>query len=177
VGIPGGLAKETFLPLSALFVFGWWISEVRRDRLQLVRLAWMAALGVTCLATVTTVMSAVAGGLVWPWQFAAYMHAGRGFFMGLRGSVLDHTFWFEFIWLLPLGLVRVRRLPRPWVMASAVAFCGALVLGAFNNSGGNTTRPLFNVAAPMLSLSAAIFLSNPNGRPIQAVNAELVTPD
>ncbi|MDR3676902.1 MAG: hypothetical protein P4N24_15535 [Acidobacteriota bacterium] len=160
-GILGALAKESFAPLSLMFVFGWWISEVRRARLQLPRLAWIAALGVASMTTVTLAMSAVAGGLVWPWQFAAYQSAGGGFLAGLRGCILDHTFWYAFIWLLPLGLVCLRRLPRPWVLATAVAFCGALALGAWNNTAG-IARPLFNVAGPILSLSAAVFLSSTN---------------
>ncbi len=160
-GILGALAKETFVPLSALFVFGWWISEVRRDRLQLPRLAWLGALGAASLTTVTLVMSAVAGGRVWPWQLAAYMHAHEGFLTGLRACLLDHTFWFVFIWLLPLGLLRLRRLPRPWVLASAIAFCGALALGAYHNASGNVARPLFSVSGPILSLSAAIYLAGP----------------
>jgi hypothetical protein len=34
-------------------------------------------------------------------------------------------------------------------------------MGAYNNAGDNTTRALFNVAGPILSLSAAIFLAGP----------------
>ena len=162
-GVCGALAKETFAPLSVMFVLGWWMSEVRRDRLHLPRLAWAGALGVASVTTVTIVMSLVVGGLVWPWQFAGEMRAGHGFLAGLRGCVLDHTFWYVFIWLLPLGLARLRRLPRPWVLATAVAFCGALVLGAYNDARGNTSRALFNVAGPILSLSAAIFLAGPKG--------------
>jgi hypothetical protein len=160
-GFFGALAKETFAPLSVMFVFGWWMSEVRRERLQLPRFAWICALGVVSIATVTLAMSTVAGALVWPWQFAGYMHADHGFLAGLWRCVFDHTFYYIFIWLLPLGLVRLRRFPRPWVLATAVAFCGALALGAYNNAGGNTSRALFNVAGPILSLSAAAFLGGP----------------
>lgn len=61
-GILGALAKETFVPVSALFVCGWWIAEARRDRRQLQRLGWMAAFGLASMATVTLAVSAVAGG-------------------------------------------------------------------------------------------------------------------
>ena len=162
-GVFGVLAKETFAPISALFVFGWWLAEVRRDRLQLPRLAWICALGVVSMATVTLVMSTVAGGLVWPWQYAAFVHDPTGFLTGLRKCIFNHGFWYIFIWLLPLGLVRLRRLPRPWVLAAAVAFCGALAMGAYNNAGGSTSRALFSVAGPLLSLSAAVFLAGPLG--------------
>jgi hypothetical protein len=160
-GVLGALAKETFAPLSVIFALGWWLSEVRRGRLQLSRLAWICALGVASLTTVTLAMSAVAGGLVWPWQFAASMHAGVGFLAGLRGCLCDHTFWYVFIWLLPLGVGCLLRLPKPWVAASALAFCGALGMGAYNNAAGNTARALFNVAGPILSLSTAVFLTGP----------------
>jgi len=160
-GVLGALAKETSAPLSALFAFGWWLSEVRRGHLQLARLAWTCALAVASLTTVTLVMSMAAGGLIWPWEFAGFMHADVGFLAGLRGCVLDHTFWYVFIWLLPLGSLRLFRLPRAWVFASTLAFCGALGMGAYNNALGNTARALFNVAGPVLSLSAAIFLADP----------------
>jgi hypothetical protein len=88
------------------------------------------------------------------------MRANASFLAGLRGCLVEHTFWFVFIWLLPLGLVRAGQFPRNWRWAAGVAFCGALFLGAYNNAGGNTTRALFNVAGPLLSLSAAMFLTN-----------------
>lgn len=163
LGIFGALAKETFAPLSVMFVLGWWMAEARRNRPELARLAWIGALGAASITTVILTMSWVMGGLIWPWQFAGYMRAGHGFLAGLRGCILDHTFWYIFIWLLPLGLVRLRHLPWPWVLASAVAFCGALVLGAYNDARGNTARALFTVAGPILSLSTAVFLSHPKG--------------
>jgi hypothetical protein len=160
-GIFGALAKETFVPISALFVFGWWVSEARRDRLNLARLGWLAVFCIASATTVTIAMSAVAGGLIWPWQLAAYMRAREGFLGGLRNCLLGHGFWYVFVWLLPLGLVRLRRLPRPWVGGAALAFGGALALGAYHDASGNVARALFSVSGPLLSLSAAMFLSAP----------------
>lgn len=161
-GVLGALAKETFAPLSSLFAIGWWLAEAQQSHRRFTRLLWVCALGVSSLSTVTIAMSTVAGGWVWPWEFAKSMHVDVGFFAGLRGCILDHTFWYVFVWLLPLGILRLRRLPLPWVLASGVAFCGALALGAYNNAAGNTARALFNVAGPILSLSMAIFLAGPD---------------
>jgi hypothetical protein len=155
----GALAKETFAPLSVMFVFGWWLSEARHGRLQLSRLAWICALAVTSLTVVILSTSITAGGMIWPWQLAGYLAADAGILAGLWRCIHNHTFWYVFIWLLPLGIPRLTRLPRPWVVASALAFCGALAMGAYNNAGDNTARALFNVTGPMLSLSAAIFLA------------------
>jgi hypothetical protein len=161
-GVLGALAKETFAPLSTLFAMGWWFAGMQKSRPRFSRLAWVCAMAVTSLSTVTIAMSTVAGGRVWPWEFAEYMHVDAGFLAGLRGCILDHTFWYVFVWLLPLGILRLRRLPLPWVLASGVAFCGALALGAYNHAGGNTARALFNVAGPILSLSTAMFVAGPD---------------
>ena len=172
----GALAKETFAPLAVAFAFGWWLSEAWRGRLQLARLAWACALAVASITVVILSTSIAAGGLIWPWQLAGYLHADIGFLAGLWGCVRSHTFWYVFIWLLPLGSVRLLRLPRSWVVASGFAFCGALAMGAYNNAGDNTARALFNVAGPILSLSAAIFLAGPR-RAAERSDAESVALD
>jgi hypothetical protein len=168
-GVLGALAKETFAPLAGVFAFGWWLAEARRGARPLTRLAWVFAMGVTSLATVTVAMSSVSGGLIWPWQFAAYMRGETlpsfGYLVAFLRCVTDRTFWYVFVWLLPLGLLRLRRLPRPWVVAAALAFGAALVLGAYNDARGNTTRALFNVAGPILSLSVAVLLTEPKRLP------------
>ncbi len=160
-GILGALAKETFAPLSIVFVLGWWFAAEPGSRLRLSRIPWICALAISSVLTVAIAMSSVAGGWMWPWGFAASMHAGVGFVAGLRGCIFNHTFWYVFAWLLPLGILRLRRLPLPWVVASGAAFCAALALGAYNDAGGNATRALFSVAGPILSLSAAMFMTGP----------------
>lgn len=161
-GVLGALAKETFAPLSTLFAVGWWLAGAKRSPRRFSRLLWVCALAVSSLSTVTITMSAIAGGWVWPWEFAKSMHGDLGFLVGLRGCILDRSFWYIFVWLLPLGILRIRCLPLPWLLASGMAFCGALALGAFNNAAGNTARALFNVGGPILSLSAAVFLAGPD---------------
>jgi hypothetical protein len=158
-GVFGALGKETFAPLSVMLVFGWWLAGTGHGRLRIIRLGWIAALGIAGIATVTVMMSSLAGGLVLPWQFAATMRSSTGFFTGLRGCLTEHTFLYVFVWLLPLGLLRIRQFPRTWSLAVAVAFSGALLLGAYNNAEGNTTRALFNIAGPLLSLSVAMLLT------------------
>ena len=168
-GIPGALAKETFAPLAGLFALGWWLMEARQSTRSFTRLAWVLAMGVTSMATVTLAMSYVSGGLVWPWQFAASMGAERllgfGYLLAFLRCLTDRTFWYVFVWLLPLGLLRLNRLPRPWVVASALAFGAALAMGAYNDARGSTARALFNVAGPILSLSVAALLTEPKRQP------------
>jgi len=166
-GVLGALAKETFAPLSTLFVVGWWFAGAQQEQRHYSRLFWVGAMALTSLTTVFIALSTVAGGWVWPWSFAGSMGGCVGLLAGLRECIFDHTFWYIFVWLLPLGILRLRRLPSPWVLASGTAFGGALLLGAYNNAGGNAARALFNVAGPILSLSTAIFLAGPDNETTQ----------
>jgi len=81
------------------------------------------------------------------------------YFSRLLSTLSSRTFWYVFVWLLPLSALGLRRIPRAWVIAAIVAALGALTLGLYKNIGGNVARPIFDVAGPMLSLSAAIWLS------------------
>ena len=86
--------------------------------------------------------------------------AVASFVPALLHCLTAHEFWFTFIWLLPLGLPRLSRMDRRWVWATAATFLLALLFGAYNNALGNTTRAFFNISGPLLSLSAAAFLTN-----------------
>jgi hypothetical protein len=69
-----------------------------------------------------------------------------------------HEFWFVFAWVLPLGLIRLKRMDRRWVRAAAGTFLLALIFGGYNNAVGNTARAFFNIAGPLLSLATAEYL-------------------
>jgi hypothetical protein len=62
---------------------------------------------------------------------------------------------------LPLGLLRIRRFPHPWIRASAAASFVGLLLNAYHTLpevGGGVGRCIFSVAGPLLSLSTAAYL-------------------
>jgi hypothetical protein len=101
-----------------------------------------------------------AGAISYTVDMREYMHVGFG--NALMGGLTAHEFWFTFIWLLPLGLVRIRRMDPRWVYATAGTFLLALLMGAYNDALGNTTRALFNIAGPLLSLGAANLLTDPS---------------
>ncbi|HSO73650.1 MAG TPA: hypothetical protein VLU47_02340, partial [Blastocatellia bacterium] len=49
-----------------------------------------------------------------------------GYLTNLAGCFRRHEFWYVFGWLMPLGVWRMRSLPREWVVASTVTAPGAL---------------------------------------------------
>ena len=164
-GVLGALAKETFVPFSCVFAFTWWLAEGRQNRpglseftwfqLKWPRLIWIAALGIVGLATVMAVHSVVAGHFRWPWEIAGEARAEVNFFVALRRCLTEHSFWYVFGWLLPLGIWQLKHFPKPWLWASAFTAALAIMLGAYSNAGGTVGRAIFNIVGPLLSLSVA----------------------
>jgi uncharacterized membrane protein len=160
-GILGALAKETAVPLSAAFAIGWWLIGIRKGAVNLSRLAWIGGMVAAGLLTVTLVMSYVSPGMT-PLIFAAsrrYDSGAEHFYLsGLIRTLVARESFFVFGWLLALGVWKLGRLPRTWVVASVSAAIAALAMGAYDDALGNTVRPLFSALGPLLSLSVAILL-------------------
>jgi hypothetical protein len=166
-GLLGALAKETFVPFACLFAFVWWWTEGRQNssgvaRLNRTKLKWIAALAIVGLGTVTAVHSAVAGELKWPWTIAGQARAPVNFFVALWHCVSEHSFWYVFGWLIPLGVWRLKLFPKPWVAAATVTSIFAILLGAYSNAGGTVGRASFNIIGPLLSLSVALLIARKN---------------
>jgi hypothetical protein len=70
---------------------------------------------------------------------------------------------------LPLGLLGINRrtnhFDRRWLWATAATCLLALLFGAYNNAQGKTARALFNIAGPLLSLSAAALFTKGESHP------------
>jgi hypothetical protein len=161
LGFVGAFSKETFVPLATAFAFAWWLATCKRGALKLTRLAWVGAMALVSLAAVFFIMSRGPYADT-PLHFAASRQSDSGsghlYLSGLLGCLLAREFIFVFAWLLPLGLLRLGRLPRPWVAASFAAALTALALGAYDDALGNATRAIFSACGPVLSLSVALFL-------------------
>jgi hypothetical protein len=155
----GAAAKETIVPLAATIAAVWWAVEWKAGS-RVTGGLWVAMMVITGLGTVTFLQSLMRGHLVWPWSLASYLGTGSNYFTNLWRCIIAHEIWYTFIWLLPLGLLHLKRLPRAWVFASFAAMLVALALGAYRNTYGSVARPMFNATGPLLSLSVAIFLTN-----------------
>jgi len=158
-GVWGALAKETFVPFASVFVLTWWLVQARPGKWEMSRLKWIVALGITGLATVMTTQTVVVGTFRWPWEFAVQARANVGFLSGLWRCLSQPGFWYVFAWLLPLGIWRLRYFPAAWIIASISTGAVALILGAFNNSGGTIGRSVFSITGPLLSLSVAFLIA------------------
>jgi hypothetical protein len=167
LAIPGAMAKETFVPFSIVFATVWVITNSRTER-ALTRAGWIVAMGVAGVATIVAVQSSVTGHLVNPWQLEVAGASLDDYLARLVGCFRRHEFWYVFGWLLPLGVWRLRALPREWVIASLTTALAALALGASISAEGNVARAMFDVAGPMLSLSVAMLIDRTSERRVNA---------
>ena len=165
LGVLGALAKESFIPFSMAMLLAWWTAS-REKSLSLA--IWIAVASGAELATFVILRWTVSGQAVTPWAAAASMNSPTGYLGNLWNSLFDRNSWYILIWLLPLGLAGRERMPREWKVAAAVGVLMAIVLNAYHSTvgggGGGLGRYVFNVAGPLLSISAARFLAKALGQ-------------
>jgi len=159
LGLIGALAKETFLPLGSVFAVGWLLATSYRGAINWKNTGWVGAFVLTTALALIVLHSMIAGHLTWPWQIAAHMYVGANFAAAFLKTFTAPGFWYFFVWLLPFGVWKLRSLPRPWLVATAVATIAALLMSAWKDVGANAARPVFSIVGPMLSLSVAILIS------------------
>ena len=169
LGIAGGMAKQSFPLFSVVFSAAWWftaeapLSRLRRNYRPL---AWIAALGATGTISLMLVYRIISGQLLSPVAIAASWNSEGSFAGKILHEFTDQNFWYVFGWLLPLGVWRLHRLPRPWVIATAATGLLVVGIGGYADLMGTVNRPLFSVIGPLLSLSAAILISErPSSKP------------
>lgn len=160
VGILGTLSKESFVPFSIVMAVAWWLSAERKNSRPAF---WIALTALLEMATLVIIQSRISGRLVLPWTFVSSMSSPTSYPSNLWHSLADRDSWYILVWLLPLGLAGLKRMPREWKLSAGAGVFAAIALNAYHSTvgggGGGLGRYVFNVAAPLLSLSAALFLA------------------
>lgn len=157
IGIVGALGKETSIPLTFAFCAAWCLRLAMTKSAPRALYVATAALLVVQVATITVVGMALTGAMLLPWQHVTAIRR-LPFVPALIGSVFNREMLYAFLWVLPLGLFRLRRLPSEWLIAGGASFLVALGMGVWFGVTGNVSRPAFNAVGPVLSLSAAILI-------------------
>ena len=173
IGIAGGMAKQSFLPFSVIFAAVWWLALPRFER-SYRQLLWICGLGITSAASIMLVYRAATGHFLAPWGMVGFFTPNDHLLANTLREFSDQQFWYGFVWLLPLGLWRVKQMPRPWVVASAATGVFTLGLGAWVHLGGTVDRPLYSVIGPVLAVSAAMLLAGSSPAETAQIQAEAI---
>jgi hypothetical protein len=149
------------VPFSVVFGVSWWLAGVREARFRFSDVWWIGGMGLMGMGVLLVLWRVLSPGHPMGLRsFLAEVDSGSNYLQSLFIGMTNRNFWYPFLWLLPLGLLGVRRLPRRWVVASLATAVTALVLGAIHTSQP-ISRPVFNILGPMLSLSVALLLASP----------------
>jgi uncharacterized membrane protein len=160
----GAVSRETFVPLCIVFTAAWWWVE----RGEKSRTVWSVAVipALAALFSISLLQSVVSGHMITPWTHAAAMEGNGAHLAALVRNIADRNLVYCAVWLLPLGLIRLREFPPAWIAASGAGVITAFALVTwYGSTPGAATRPFFSIAGPLLSLSAAVFISRNPVRP------------
>lgn len=161
IGLLGISTKETFFPIATIFICAWGLYEIWRKRqVDYAKVAWFLLFCVLSFMMVVALKSMAYGKLTYPWQYAAKLYHIYPGVSWLRVMLELKSFLYVFIWLLPLGLLRLTRFPQVWVFASFMSILVILAMSIWaGTSGAAISRYIFNLAGPLLCLSAALYLN------------------
>ena len=160
-GILGATAKESFVPFLIVFTLAWWLSSRKSMHAPKPAAAWIVSSWLAALAALALVQWTITHAFRSPLRFGLDLRGDTPYLAHVLNSFRDRNFWYIFVWLLPLGLVRLNRLPRTWRIATAATCVTAFALDAYyGGQPGTIGRALFTIAGPLLSASAALLLFN-----------------
>lgn len=162
--VGGALAKESFVPFLLVFTAAWWVASRKTCLRRAGSIIWIGSSWAVALATLVLLQWRITGLLRSPLQFGIQLH-GHVDYHHFSRVLRDGNVWYTFVWLLPLGIPRLRRLSSPWRAATAVTCACALALDAYYGAApGAVARAFFTIAGPLLTASAAWLVFEPNSR-------------
>jgi hypothetical protein len=165
IAIVAFLARETAVIFTVGLSSGWLLVDAIRGRIRRPEIYSILfyILAATALGLGGLVLLRYAGTskFVPPWRFEGNIDSFSlaSIRAGIWGLATSKALVYSFIWLLPLGLLGIRSIPRNWLWASVLTTGMALFLVVMMNAGENAGRPLFTTAGPMLLVAAASYIT------------------
>jgi hypothetical protein len=160
----GALTKESFIPFSFVFMVAWWIVVRKALDSPMRSLIWIMTSGIAGLLALICLQWSIGGRLVSPFAFASMLHRNHEYLRQFASSLLDRNLLYIFLWLLPMGIPKLSRLPMSWLIPTGATSMTVFLLDSYyGGAPGTVGRALFSVLGPVLALSSALFLlSNTN---------------
>jgi hypothetical protein len=155
----GALTKESFIPFSIVLMAACWFVVRKRLASPARSALWITSSWVVGLVAMTGLQWWIGCRFLSPVDFAAALHGNRDYLRHFASSLWDPNFWYVVLWLLPMGIPKLGRFPKSWLIPTGVASAMVFVLdGYYGGAPGTVGGALFSVAGPLLSLSSAALL-------------------
>ena len=159
------LARETTVVFTESLSAGWFLVEIMKGELRRSEIYAIVCYGLGALVLgfggLILLRYIGTSKIVVPWQFIDSLgtHDLGAISRGVSELITSKALFYGFVWLLPLGLLGIRVIPKNWLWATILTTIGALGLVIMMSAGENAGRPLFNVAGPMLLIAAASYIT------------------
>lgn len=159
LALVGALTKESFVPFMIVFTASWWMVAHRKLNSAAASAIWIAASWLIGLAALTLLHWSVTGRFESPLAFAASLQGNHAYLRHFFPALFDRNSLYIFVWLLPLGIPRLKRFPKSWLVPVAATSALVFILDAYySGAPGTAGRALFTTAGPLLALSSASYL-------------------
>ena len=165
IGMLAFLARETTVIFSASLSAGWFLIEVMKGEFRRSEIYAIVSYGLTAvvlgLGGLMLLRYVGTSIIIFPWQFslASGSQGLSSVSAGFSALITSKALFYSHVWLLPLGLLGLRSIPKSWLWATLLTACVAFGLILIMQAGENAGRPLFNVAGPMLLVAAASYIT------------------
>lgn len=164
IEILGTLTKESFLPFAVAFSLAWWVIA-RKQFNTIAPIIWITVSWLAGFAALGFLQLSITGSWISPIKFAMSLQGNHNYLHHFVYSFWDRNLLYIYIWLLPISVPHLRRLPKVWLIPTAAAAATACVLNTYyGGAPGTIGRALFSIAGPILALSSASFLCRASGR-------------
>lgn len=157
ITMASALVRETTPIFMGVYLISWWFLQrvLLKDQNSKGIFYWLFAIVLGVMAIY--LIKFIVGG---------DPYAGHEFSLEILsqvpGRLIDlvksKTLIYTFSYLLPIGLLGIKQVPKALVVSSCCMGAAAILLGAYGGIGSNISRPLFNTMGPMLIISSTMFL-------------------
>ncbi len=160
VGAVAAAGKDTSVALLMVFCITWYVALARQHQdTRGLPVAIGLMIGAQ-IVTIVAIQSAFMGRFVLPRDLVVGPESPLRLGTPPWAHVFNREMLFSFGWMFPLALFRLGRFSRPWIVSSAATLAAVAVIAIRFAIDGNTSRPAFNVAGPILILSVALFIAD-----------------
>ncbi|MHC4758752.1 MAG: hypothetical protein ACYTE8_08845 [Planctomycetota bacterium] len=154
----GTWAKEGIAAFGLVYTVAWWLfNHFRKVKMPRISLVYICLAVILAVCSLLLIYQLIISGETYEKHTFSMVRIYRIPLIIFSPAYLKET-CYPLLFLLPVGLIRLRRIPLSFTVASLITALAVIIIAAYVEA--TRGRALFNVLAPLLSVSCAVFLSD-----------------